>query len=350
MLSYDVIHKKYNFISDILTEAGSDLKLKGRPNFISYLRTLSNPIVGNSADPIAIATNSIGVLVEPDGLVYRPAYDFSIFTQTATNAAIGQGGLMECKNFVTFLRSNGDVYTYDYGRMYPINKMSGASKTFKASRYVSHNPGTPVNYTSILFNEQTSEFVWYPADGNQVCYPLSNGTLFSNKINKNLLYMKYVNYNGGENFAILKDKTGGKVYLARFTSGQQRSFKEITGTPLAQAENFEISDIYGYIFYSIGGKLFEYDFNLDLNKQMLDYGTRKISLLKFQYIPNTNDPEKKRYLDITRRLVVCTYDPADLNTSGAMDIYSIPPINAPLVKEESYSGMGKIVSIDYRDR
>ncbi len=86
---------------------------------------------------------------------------------------------------------------------------------------------------------------------------------------------------------------------------------------------------------------------------MADYGSRKISLLKFQYV-NVGLVQygtfKQRYQDITKRLAVGSYDESNLNTSGTLDLYSIPPINGQIVKEESFSGMGKIVSITYRSR
>lgn len=121
---------------------------------------------------------------------------------------------------------------------------------------------------------------------------------------------------------------------------------------MAQAEQFEVNNDFGYVFYNVGSKLYEYDFNLKLNKEMADYGSRKISLLKFQYV-KVGDPKSnsyKRYVDITKRLVVCSYDDGNLNNSGAMDVYSIPPVNGQLIKEESFAGMGKIVSITYRFR
>ncbi|MGJ1266918.1 PKD-like family lipoprotein [Sphingobacterium spiritivorum] len=347
MVSYDPVNKKYIFYEDVLKAAESTLKLEGKPSFISYLRTLSKPVIGTSADPIAIATNKMAVLVEPNELKYRPNFNFSVFVQDATNPAISEKSRMECKNFISFLSANNKVYTTEgYSKLIQVNFKEDL-EPFKASRFVSHNPATSA---SILFDETESEFVWYPGSGQQYCQTLNNGKLYNNKIGKNLMYMKYVTYNGGQNFAILKDKTGNKVYMARFTTSSQLYFQEITGTQIAQAENFEVSDVYGYVFYNVGGKLYEYDFNTKANILMADYGNKKISLLKFQYIPYTNDPKKERYLEITRRLVVCAYDTGNLNTSGTMDIYSVPARNEKLIKEESYSGMGKIVSIDYRDR
>jgi hypothetical protein len=349
MLSYKLVSKKYEFISDVLAASKSRLKLKGAPSFISFFNTNSVPVTNNTNDALAVGTSEMAAFIGVDTLQYLPNYDFRVFVEDNTNAAIGLASKLEGANLKLFLWANGNVYTQTYNPIFPVNQMSAGDVTpFKAAPFISNNQS---NYDTqaILFNETLSEFVWYPGNGARSCLKIENETLFKNKIDKNLLFMKYVSYNGGETFAILKDKTGGKVYLARFTVGKQNYFAEITGTPIAQAENFEVSGDFGYVFYNVGGKLYEYDFNLNVNKEMADYGSRKISLLKFQFV-KIGGTINQRYLDITKRLCVCSYDEANLDNSGAMDLYSIPPINGQLVKEESFSGMGKIVSVTYRYR
>lgn len=348
MLSYKEGTKKYEFIPDVLAASKSTLKLKGAPSFVTFFNTNAVPIINGTQDALVVGTTEMATFLGVDTLEYKPAYDFSVFVQNKTNVAIGAGSKLEARPLRAFLLSNGNVYTQLYNPLYPINQMSTGDVTpFKAAPFFSGWNA------AILFNETLSEFVWYPGNDAKACQKIENETLFKNKIDKNLLFMKLATYNGGETFAILKDKTGDKVYLARFTVGKQNYFAEITNTPIAQAENFEVSDDFGYIFYNVGGKVYEYDFNVNVNKQMADYGSRKISLLKFQYV-NVGLVQygtfKQRYQDITKRLAVGSYDESNLNTSGTLDLYSIPPINGQLVKEESFSGMGKIVSTTYRSR
>ncbi|RQO74345.1 hypothetical protein DBR43_02815 [Pedobacter sp. KBW06] len=345
MLSYKEGTKKYEFISDVLAASKSGLKLKGIPSFVTFFNTNAVPIINGTQDALVVGTSEMATFLGVDTLEYKPAYDFSVFVQNRTNVAIGPGSKLEGRPLKVFLWANGNVYTQVYDPIYPVNKMSAGDVTpFKAAPFISGWNA------AILFNETSSEFVWYPGNGARSCQKIENETLFKNKTDKNLLFMKSVSYNGGETFAILKDKTGDKVYLARFTVGKQNYFAEITNTPIAQAEHFEVSEDFGYVFYTVGAKVYEYDFNLNLNKEMADYGSRKISLLKFQYVNVGSRTINKRYLDITKRLCVCTYDEGNLNTSGTLDLYTIPPINGPLVKEESFSGMGKIVSLTYRSR
>ncbi|WP_159451734.1 PKD-like family lipoprotein [Pedobacter africanus] len=346
MLSYKVAAKKYEFMEDVLAASRSTLKLKGTPSFIEFFNTNGVPIINGTQDALVVGTTEMATFLGVDTLEHLPIYDFSVFMEGNKNLAIGPGSKMETLPFNVFLWANHIVYTQYYGKLFPINKMSsGNTNPFKTSRSFG-----AASVDAVLFNEDASEFVWYPGNGAKSCIKIENETLFKNKIDKDLLYMKYSSYNGGEYFAILKDKTSDKVYLARFTVGKQNYFAEITGTPIAQAEQFEVSGDFGYVFYSVGGKLYEYDFNLKLNKEMADYGSRKISLLKFQYVDPGYYTKNPRYVDINRRLCVCTYDEGNIDRSGTLDLYFIPPINGQLVKEESFSGMGKIVSITYRNR
>ncbi len=346
MLSYREDTKKYEFISDVLVASKSSLKLKGVPSFVTFFNTNSVPITNGTLDALVVGTSEMATFLGVDTLEYKPTYDFSFFVQNKTNAGIGVGSKLEGRPLSVFLWANGNVYTHQRsGPIFPVNQMAtGIVTPFRAAPFVSGWND------AILFNETLSEFVWYPGNGAKSCQKIENETLFKNKIDKNLLFMKLVAYNGGETFAILKDKTGGKVYLARFTVGKQNYFEEITNTPIVQAENFEVSEDFGYIFYNVGGKIYEYDFNVKVNKQMADYGSRKISLLKFQYVKVETKNINQRYLAITKRLAVGSYDESNLNSSGTLDLYSIPPINGQLVKKESFSGFGKIVSTTYRSR
>lgn len=346
MLSYKANTNKYEFMEDVLAASRSSLKLKGTPSFISFFNTNGVPIINGTQDALVVGTTEMATFLGVDTLEHRPNYDFSVFMEGNNNLATGPGSRMETHSLKVFLWANSNIYSQTSGKLYPINQMSsGNTNPFKASRSFGSTPAA-----AVLFNEDALEFVWYPGGGANACEKIENETLFKNKIDKNLLYMKYSAYNGGEYFAVLKDKSSDKVYLARFTVGKQNYFAEITDTPIAQAEQFEVSENFGYVFYSVGGKLYEYDFNLKLNKLMADYGAKKISLLKFQYVDPGYYTKNPRYIEINKRLCVCTYDVGNLNTSGTMDLYSIPPINGQLVKEESYSGMGKIVSITYRKR
>ncbi|MGY0035191.1 hypothetical protein [Pedobacter sp. NJ-S-72] len=162
-----------------------------------------------------------------------------------------------------------------------------------------------------------------------------------------LLHMDWVKFNGGEVFAILKDPNSSKKYLARFNSktNSQSYYAEITGTDFAQAEQYAVSPDMGYLFYTVGSKVYEYDMSLKTTSLMLDKGSSKISLLKFQVYKSY-----RKYKD-GNKLIVCSYDPAGTEgANGKMEQFIVPPLNGGLQLFQSYTGMGKIQSINYRER
>ncbi|QPH41478.1 PKD-like family lipoprotein [Pedobacter endophyticus] len=349
MLSYKENTGKYEHLTNVFDTYKSDFTLKGAPSFVSFFTgTTGVPILNGIKEALVVGTSEMATFLGPDQLEQRPEYDFSIFSENGQNVAIGQNARMEGLKNKVYLWANGRAYSQSTSGVFEIGRMgSAAAPSFESSPFIAYTP----QGNAVLFNETASEFVWYPGGYSKYSLRMENERLFKNKIDKNLLFMKYVNYNGGEIFAILKDKTGDKVYLARFTLGEQNYFAEIKNTPIAQAEHFEVSDDFGYVIYNVGNKVYEYDFNLNLNKEVADYGQRKISLLKFQYI-NTGylGVINQRYVALNKQLVVCSYDDSNLNSSGVMDLYTVPGINANLIKTDSFTGFGKIVSLTYRWR
>lgn len=231
MLSYKAPTNTYKMIPDVLAAVGSSLKLDGAPNFVSFFNTNGVPVTNFTNDALAVGTTKMATFLGVDTLEHLPMYNFSVFMEDRTNAAVGSGSRLEGGSLKSYLWANDRVFTQLYEGLFDINRMSSGDVTpFKAAPFISWDPSS-YGTTSILFNATGSEFVWYPGGGSRSCIAIENETLFKNKIDKNLLFMKYSSYNGGETFAILKDKTGNKVYLARFTVGKQNYFAEITGTP-----------------------------------------------------------------------------------------------------------------------
>lgn len=360
MVSYHLQGNKYVEYEDILKKMNSKLRLTGSPNFVSYFNIYSQytPTTSQEGDKslILIGTNQIAKYVGVDTLNYSELYDFSVLTESGDNIAVGQhakiydnGSPQNYGQDVILLWADGNVYVLAYLRNFfgGINRnMSTDYRLFNASPYISFSGSQ-----AVLFDQDNSEFVWYKGSSESYCSNLeTQETLFKNIINKDLLFMKYVNYNGGETFAILKDKDGDKIYLARFNFATQNYFQEIKAPQLLQASCYEVNDDQGYIFYSVGGRLYQYDFEKGTNNEVADYGNRKISLIKFQFISTETD-KTNRYADLRRKLVVCTYDEADLEKSGRMDLYTIPARSSELISiSNSYSGFGKVKSITYRSR
>ena len=153
-------------------------------------------------------------------------------------------------------------------------------------------------------------------------------------------------------YAVLKDPGIDKFYLIRFSFGGGPTnsnlqpvdyFQEITATDFALAEKFAISPNLGYLFYSTGGKVYEYDMFLKTSRLMLDKGSEKISLLVF----DTN----KKPATWKNSLMVGSYDPAGTaGSNGTLTQYSVPPVNGNLVVQNQWTGLGQVVSVSYRFR
>jgi len=172
--------------------------------------------------------------------------------------------------------------------------------------------------------------------------------------NMELKWLDYTKFNAGEMFALMRDKTTNKVYLGRFiqTGVTQNYYGEVVADGIASAENFCVSPDYGYIFYNIGSKIYEYDFSLKKAILMKDYGSKKISLMKFYPFFNVTASYSNAafYTDLSKKLAVCTYDVGNASTSGMLDLYVVPAINGVIRPYKSYSGLGKVVSLAYRER
>ena len=328
-ISYDYKIDNFVMIRNVIDEYGNREKIQGRPNFI---HSGSGLILGTTSRTTNLFRNGLFGLY--DGWDIR--VNFLPIPNSLGTRYWGVGlGLLASNNGVY---SPNDIYRL-------ISKMSTNGAPFKASQYVSRDIyGTD----GILFNEDASEFVYYAGTHKTYCDRLNgNNKYFDYRIDKDLIYMRYVYYNGGSTFALLKDKVGDKVYLARFTSKEQLNFREITGSLLHKADLVDFNDKYGYIHYSVGSKVYTYDFNIGSNVLIADYGERKISLLKVNNLDFYGKRSTSRKQDLSKDLVVCTYQESNVNGSGIMDVYSIKPLNAVPSKLESFDGFNKIVSTTY---
>ena len=80
---------------------------------------------------------------------------------------------------------------------------------------------------------------------------------------------------------------------------------------------------------------------------VLDLGTRKVSLMKYHKM--TYLYTNARYAEYAKKLIICSYDEANPNTSGTMDLYNVPNLNGALTPYKSFTGLGKIVDVSYRE-
>ncbi|MCA5006686.1 PKD-like family lipoprotein [Sphingobacterium bovistauri] len=340
MLSFKAKSQSFELMRDILKLKNSPLVLDGIPSFLSVV----------NYNQLAITTSKVSRIVSANNFTTFPLPNFNNFDSN-NYEAIGLNSKFYGANGQKYLTSNGRVFSYQVGTSKYVQKnfMENATdKEFKASPYLS-----TFNFTdALIFNEDISEFVRSNGvSASKFSLKISNAQLHSLTKDKDLIFARFVLLNGGETLAIMKDKQGDKISLVRIDKEiKNPQSVDMLNSLISQAEFVEFSDDFSYIFYSVGGKLYQYNFSSKLNTLMVDYGNRKISMLKMPKLDFTGVTRSERLENYMKRLFVGSYDAGDLNTSGVLDEYSVPPRGEKLIKVNSFEGLGKIRDMAYRNR
>ncbi|WP_207535996.1 PKD-like family lipoprotein [Desertivirga arenae] len=342
----------FDVINDLLGTTVSGLTLQGKPKFLYTYNTGANTGVGiNLSYGIYVGTDASTNRLDPETFKWLPGYNvkFEILDDLPANFTadlVRQSGSTR-----SYLVGNHNAYIYErvtnVKYSVPINIIAGQLSGFRIAPFVANNY-TSSTAAAILYDIDNKRFVKHTGtNSTSSIIPDPSGKLFSYTTGLDLLYMTWVPFNGGEVFSILKDPVNAKRYLARFNpiSNAQSYYAEILATDFANAEQYAVSPTLGYVFYSVGAKVYEYDMSTKVTKLMLDKGTEKVSLIKFNEFLNST-----KYTDGTK-LIVCSYDPLKPEgTNGKMELYTVPTIQGDLVLTNSYSGFGKVQSINYRER
>jgi hypothetical protein len=217
-------------------------------------------------------------------------YDFTtaIPDNLAADVIVGTG------DRVNYLHTpDGNLYAYSgsfpqikWGPL--VNLVEGEPETFKSSPFIATD-ATSLNAGiggALLFDVSKQRFMSYlPSYGynpnplfSKPLPALSGSALNYQNTGMDLAYMEEVGaYNGGEAFAVLKKATTASYYLARIAFGRSSSptyalnyYDQITATDFDKAELFAVNPDYGYLFYSVGSKVYEYD--MGLKKIVLNAG------------------------------------------------------------------------------
>ncbi|WP_162799834.1 PKD-like family lipoprotein [Pedobacter jeongneungensis] len=345
---------EFDLITDLLATTGSELKLEGKPvlaytystgllvgpDQISYGLYFGTDKSTQKVDPNTFKwTKTMGLTYEMFGNVPEAFYA-DVIKQRASGASymIGKG------NAYYYERVQNIYYSA------PINYIASEQKEFKVAPFIAGNHLIVASAHAVFYDTTNRRFVKHAGSAatcSTIPDPADAQKLFSFTTGMDLIYMQWVGFNGGEVFSVLKDPNSSKRLLARFNSGNnaQSYYAEILATDFANAEFYAVSPDLGYIFYSVGGKVYEYDMSLKTTKLMLDLGTKKVSFLQFYEFKNTT-----KYKD-SNKLMVGAYDAAlPEGQNGSLGIYTVPPVNGDLILYKNYTGFGKIKSLTYRER
>lgn len=343
----------FDLYSDVLAYTGSELKLTGKPvmtytystglllgpDKISYGLYFSTTTGTTKVDPNTFKwTNTMGLSYEMIGTIPTGFYADVIQQRNGSSS---------------YLIGGGNAYFYDRAMNIfyssPINYIASEEKGFEVAPFIGGRH-TDVSNPVTLYDKTNRRFVRHVSTASTcttLIDPDKDLKLFSFKTGLDMVYMRWMAYNGGEIFAILKEPNGSKKHLARFNavSTTQTYYNEITSTDIDKAEFFAFNPEFGYLFYSAGGKIYEYDMTYKTSKLMVDLGDKKVSYLNFYEFKNTT-----KYTS-GNKLMVGFYNPSKADgTEGSLNIYNVPGLNANIVLDKSYTGFGRIKSLTYRER
>ena len=361
MLSYDVVANKFTQYTDVLKKMGSSLPPQGQPYKVVCTRTTTAFNYSDSTYGIYLLTASGTNRINSETFDWRPTYniryemtgnlpqDFKADNLIADPAFYFITSFMVSDNNL-YLRSTG-VPLYNY---LPLNKYVGQAP-FRVSPYVVGNgsagPTTMYNMDNRSFailattNSTSATDVPDSAKPGDIRYPTGGDLLYMDKSTS------------GDIYAITKTPNTSTCYLTKFLPDSLPTYsQQILGTDIDKATNFAVSANPEYLFYSVGGKVYEYDLSLKSSKLMLDKGAMSINYLNFDRFTPVEvqhpDPQHNTlYAQWQRWLSVGYYDPSGTEGSnGSLEQYSIVDAHDPLVLQRSWTGFGKITSISYRER
>ena len=272
-------------INDVLDAAGSALKLSGRALDVECF---GSSLSTSTAYGIYVTASESGTArIDPNSFSWVQSQNIAYETvggSFETNFAVD---FMKSPSAAeNFIYSKGNIYSFvkvqqvRYGL--PVNILDTETKPFYAAPFIAENQGG--QGTPVFYDKDARRFARYNVfKGNCSAMPPVTGTetvLDWNNTNCDLVYMTTSTFNDKENFAALRNITTGKFYLLRFNKTlAQTYYKEILNAPdFDKATKFAVSPDSGYLFYAVGGKLYEYDNGTQSAKLMLDKGSDQITI------------------------------------------------------------------------
>lgn len=348
MLSYSRANDNFTQITDVLSEMSSALPVQGKPLQVYCFETVAFNMTPQTYR-IYLVTETGTYKIDPETFGYGPLNDIRYEMTGALPANFRPSAITGSLQFsflpVSFMVEGNDVYRRTYEAVVfprvPVNIYAGDSKPFKAFPQVA-----AYDDAIVIFNMDKRTFTTTPVEGISVT-DLSPALGFPD--DKDMVYME--DQTNGLGYAVMKDPGAANYHLLRFYPGYAFAdyFEPMNATDIDKATHFAVSPELGYLFYSVGGKLYEYDPFLHQSFLMLDKGNSEITHLSFQKFFNTSYYDK--YTEFGNLLTVGTVNPAGAEGSnGTLQLYSIPPLNAALQLKQSWTGFGKIASVSYRER
>lgn len=344
----------FQVYTDLLASQ-STLKLTGKPKLVYFFQR-RDPFSSVIARSIFVGTD------QSTSIINTQNNTFSSFVNISTTISsyspppyYAERVASQASSYLAYLLdSNGELYfenaTVGYAFGTRVNKTSNGVN-FKISPYFAEAYRNGTTY-ALMYDIDNKRFMEHKSSNTSSSVPATSSTLFTpGNIGMDLLYMASTPAISSQTFALFKNSTN-KIYLARIVCNSStfspQAFDEITTAPeMLNATQFAIDPTEGYVMYAVDSKIYRYNPFDKTNTMVLDLGSRKIALIKYQKM--TYQPTNTRYAEYAKKLIVCTYDAANPSTTGTMDLYNVPSLNGALSPYKSFTGLGKVVDVSYRE-
>ena len=336
--------------------------LKGAPNFVcdGFASALG------AAMGYYIAVSSTGGAVMLNAVTLAPKSSFGGGDSTVfdfSSLLLNVVGKQYDPRKVLFMQGAGaDPILINYDHQLFVSKydlrfrdegyiIPGTDDTkLKASQWLLY-PNTTFNTEAVAFDEDRQSFYYLSTTGAsyQDVYTISPFTL-PYREKKKLIYAKYVDYQGGRCFAVLQNNHNDSCYVLSFDlKGNQYAYKAIDAAGLdAAVTKFTVSKEHGYLFYTVGSKVYAFDLNTGSSILMADYGNKEISMLEtVKPFALSNTAASAMFNQMTRCVVIASYDKGSLESSGVVDFYTVAASGQQISLLRSFTGLGKVVSMTY---
>ncbi|WEK18989.1 MAG: PKD-like family lipoprotein [Candidatus Pedobacter colombiensis] len=359
--------KEYRDFTSLFSDAstGKGLTLPGKPK---YLAGWSNRTAATGTAFkyfLYVGTDKITEKLNlTDGFIWKEDYAFRFESagSSALNTVdyikpVGSGSAYSYLNGDVFYRY--DSFQYLFGT--PINKLTNSSY-FQVSSHTAVSRYSTVNTVILMYDITNKRFVRNVNSAltsvTPLAYTAGTSAFDPNNVGMDLVWMDQTLAYGGRAYAVLKD-ANSKYYLARMNNAAAflaYAWDDISSLPeINKATCFAVDQQYGYLFYSVDGKLYQYDVDSKQTKLMKDLGTERITVLKYNLgnavsltiatNPTYATTYGKRFISVITDLIVGTYDPSNPNSSGKVKIYQVPQFNADLITEFEFGGFGKVADV-----
>lgn len=354
MLNYNTIQQKYVPYLDILNTF-SNAQLEGKPKLVYYLYN-RDPFTGKYSNRVYVGTDQTTLSFNNEIQTWTDYRNLRFEVNHPTSSTYHAEVIRSQNPALCYILDSDGIFmgenitqNFLYGPT--LNRVSGGAR-LHISKYIAEFYGAGSAY-AVVFDQDNKRFLVHSGTNYSLLQPSSSQpeVFTPDQVGMDLLYMERALTATNQFYALLKNSSTSQLKLLRFVHSSSTltplAFDVVNNThQLDQATSYAVDPVFGSLIYTIGSQVYQYDPFGKKYTLLLDLGNRKISLMKYQkLVKNKADP---RYIDFLKKLMICSYDPSQPNTSGKMQFYEIS-LGGTAKLTESYSGFGKIADVSYRE-